>query len=428
MDFVTIIEEVRPWKNTEKTFKVRVSDPDEFEGLMAELHPQNPRHMVDTISKIQPLLTWTSCQYFARLLMAFQYDSKYFMIFEAFEEAVREFPLEDWQGILLETENGLRAVHNKLSFHGDICEETVKITNDGIKIVGWKLPKMRSFDPEPEVDHFEEDIKSLRLTVSRISGFAVEALLSTRYLAQDSQGAQAARPFDPSALPGNSIFFVSGKHLKCFFNGSEATVSQTATPKGSNLSFYKNKLYRSGGDLNDFSFQQYSFELRDWSPSQDLLSPHKYHTCIEFDGELWILAGIRSKKVERFDGEKWSPAAELPECLDNPTCAKADSLYLFSRGIFKLGPDGWAKLWSLEWVGCQGLCLGNEKFLVFGGRTTLGYNEDTYVVDCRKGAASVYDRGVAGLYGLFNYYVEKREVVIANNGGKVKVFEFAVLE
>jgi hypothetical protein len=304
----------------------------------------------------------------------------------------------------------------------------VKVTDDGIKIIGWKLPKMRSFDPEPEIDNFEEDIKSIRLTLSKISGFSIESLLSSRYTTQLSEPSQISKSFNPSSIPPNSIFFISGKHLKCFFNKTEEIITQTTIPKGSNLTYYKNKLYRSGGDLNDFSFQEFSFELNTWNPNQNLLSPHKYHTCIEFNDELWILAGIRSNKVERFNGDRWIKDSDLPECLDNPTCAKADSLYLFSKGIFKLLPGGWTKLCGFDWIGAQGICMGNEKFLIFGGRTTVGYNEDCFVVDCGNGEVKKYVDGVTGLYGLFGYYVENREVVIANNGGKVKLFEFAILE
>ena len=111
MDFLEILSEVTPWKGTNKTYKVKVTDPEEYYGYMVEYIPINPRHMLDIIMKIQPLLSKTIDKVFASVILAFRYDDKYYVIYEYFDEIDYHFSLETSREILASAEAALKRIH-----------------------------------------------------------------------------------------------------------------------------------------------------------------------------------------------------------------------------------------------------------------------------------------------------------------------------
>lgn len=422
MEFIEILYEVPTWRNSVKTHKVHVTEPESYEAYMCEYHPENPRHVVDTVEKFQPLLTWTTCSSFATLHMAFQYDFKYFAIFEYFEETFSSLSLEQVQNSFKEAEKGLKIIHNKKSYHGDICTENIKITNNGIKIIGWTLPKMRSFDPQPEENGFDSEIEALRTSLAKISGFTVEEIVVDKKNFDMPEKKEDVE-LKVEGFNDKQIFFVEGKKLSTAdLDGKLIMVGETWVPKGSCLSWFKGMLLLSGGDDCDLEFKEFKFEEKKWNDKDSLRTNHKYHSCIEFQQKLWVIGGIRSNKCERFDGNDWVLGPELCENVENPSCSVHDTLYVYSKGIHKLIGNDWVRVFVWDLISFQGINLNNEDILILGGRTNLKYNSDNLIYNQNTNSISVISEGSTGLYGLFSYCIHNDSLIIPNNAGKLKIF------
>ena len=117
MDFVHVISEVPVWKNAKATNKVFVNDPEKYFAYMTEIEPVNPRHLVDIIHKFQPLLSWTKNSVFAKVLLAFQYDNKYYVLYEFFEEENRKVALDEAKEFYKNAVEALYEIHKQGLFH-----------------------------------------------------------------------------------------------------------------------------------------------------------------------------------------------------------------------------------------------------------------------------------------------------------------------
>ena len=427
MEFIEILYQVPTWRNSVKTHKVHVTEPDSYEAYMCEYHPQNPRHIVDTVEKFQPLLTWTTCPSFATLSMAFQYDFKYFAIFEYFEETLSTLSLEQVQHSYRESVKGLKYIHQKKSYHGDICTENIKTTANGIKIIGWTLPKMRSFDPPPTPENeFDSEIRALQASLAEISGFTVEEIVAQEQEEEAGLGYTEKKEAVESkgqVFNEKQVFFVEGKKLMTAdLEGKASLVCETRVPKGACLSWYKGMLLLSGGDDSDLELKEFKFEEKSWDDKSTLRTKHKYHSCIEFQEKLWIVGGIRSNKCESFDGTQWEICPDLAENVENPSCSVHDTLYVYSKGIYKLTINEWVRVFVWDSISFQGVNLNNTDILILGGRANHKYSYHNLIYSQTTNSISVISEGPAGLYGLFSYFIHNGSLIIPNNAGKLKTF------
>lgn len=420
MDFVQILCQVNTWKSSANTYKVKVTDPEEYLAYMVEICPTNPRHMVDTIGKFQPLLTLTDDPSFARVLLAFKLNDKYYVLYEYFEEIDQvQVTVENAKRFLKNAENALGKIHKKEIFHGDICKENVKWTESGVKIVGWRLPLQRSFDPEPEPDWTILDIKLLREVFAQVTNFC-ESLLVTIEKPEENPIKNISKIAGESDFTGK-ICFVSGKFLKVFSTFSEeiSIVSQIKVPKGSSVIVFFSDIYVIGGDYAEFSFAKFEKSEEKLIGMADLLSSHKYHTSIEFNGDLWVLGGIGSVKCEFFNGRNWEIGPDLNEVHESPACCVHENLYIFGKSIEKFQDDVWIPLLYIELIGCLGIVTGENSILLFGGRNKTEYSSDILLARPVSQDIIKVNEGTTGMYGLFGHLIKENTLFAASNAGKI---------
>ncbi|OMJ93891.1 hypothetical protein SteCoe_3086 [Stentor coeruleus] len=438
MDFVHILEQVPTWKASSNTYKVQVTDPENYLAYMVEIVPINQRHLVDTIHKIQPLLSWTENKNFAKVLLAFTYDLKYFILYEYFEQEDRIITFDEAQQYLDNTLDSLDKLYEQGIYHGDICKENLKITPDGIKIVGWKLPKMRTFDPEPDPDWYQVDRDGLRQSLSEITKIPIEDFTIKERPIRAKFIKKAAK-VEVSAIEEEKkgVWFINGKFLKIVDEkGISKTVFECKIQKGSSLiiydgenysqeecnSLFKGEIVNSGGEDNPYTFQKLSLVTHTWIPLSPLLFPHKHHTSIIYKSQLWIIGGINSSYCEYYSEGSWNQGPSLTESKDNPTCSIYNNiLYVFCKGIEKLVDNEWRKIITFEWVGCMGIIESLNRIFILGGRTYSNYNSKVLMFNEENHNIEEFKDGDTGMYGMFGYLVNGKQVVAVNNGGRVKM-------
>lgn len=437
MDFVHILEQVPTWKASLNTYKVQVTDPENYIAYMVEILPNNQRHLVDTIHKIQPLLSWTEDKNFAKVLLAFTYDLKYYILYEYFEQEDRIITFDEAQKYLDNALDSLDKLHEKGIYHGDICKENLKITPDGIKIVGWKLPKMRSFDPEPEIDWYQADRDGLRQSLSEITKISIEAFTTKERSVKSKSIEKEVKEEILDVEEEKGVWFINGKFLKFVDgNGRSKNVCECRVQKGSSLIMYngedhnsqrecdelfKGEIVNSGGDDNPYSFQKLSLKTHTWTFLPPLISPHKHHTSIIYKSHLWVIGGINSSSCEFYSEGSWNQGPCLTEPKDNPTCSIYNTLYVFGKGIEKLVDNEWKKIITFEWVGCMGVIESPSRIFILGGRTYSNYNSKVLICNEENQNVEEFKDGDTGMYGMFGYLVNGKQVVAVNNGGRVKM-------
>ena len=428
MDFVHVISEVPVWKNAKATNKVFVNDPEKYFAYMTEIEPVNPRHLVDIIHKFQPLLSWTKNSVFAKVLLAFQYDNKYYVLYEFFEEENRKVALDEAKEFYKNAVEALYEIHKQGLFHGDICRENIRITKNGFKIIGWKLPAMRSFDPIIEPDWTVVDVLSLQESIAQITGFHKDqfffnsvfenSLEKSEKINENSEILEFNENYDDQ-----DIFFVSGKYLKAFNCENEKTkiINELKIPKGSSLNYFNSFIVNLGGDGNDFLFRNYNLITKTWAFMPSLLTPHKYHTAITYNQELWVLGGINSNKCEKFDGLNWETGPSLLENHENPTCSIHNTLFIISKGIEKLESNEWTKILCIDWIGCLGIVLNSNEILLIGGRSYSSYNSEVFLSNLSTTEIKKLKDGNSGMFGLYDYKIKNNKIYVPNNAGKIVI-------
>lgn len=420
MDFLEILFDIPTWRQASKTYVVHVTQPEDFMGYMIEIDTSSPRHLSDLLCKFQPLLVWTRENVFCTVLLAFQYDQKYYVIYEYFQEVMIEITLEQARDFYMQTKFILEKMHRKGYFHGDICADNIKTTEQGLKIVGWRIPAARSFDPEPEVDWKLKDIEDLKKAVSEISGLD-QSLLEAEV--NEPGSLPEPEPNGDSKTYTNGIFFISSNELKFYSYEFDQTsaICDCRIPKGSTLSCYNGILLNAGGDFNTTSFKKFDFNTQTWESLPELLTPHKYHTTTTYGAEYWVLAGINSFKCEKFNGVRWETCPDLEDVHDSPTCSIYKTLYLCSKTIEKLEQTSWVKIVYIETIGSLGVFKTPTEFIILGGRTMSKYNADVYTVGLETKSITKLKEGVNGMYGLFGYTIVSGVLYAASNGGKILI-------
>lgn len=187
----------------------------------------------------------------------------------------------------------------------------------------------------------------------------------------------------------------------------------------------------TGGTNTAFSVYRLALPSLVSTPTANLQFPHYHHSMHLYNGQVWTVGGVHSRKCEKFAENNWVEMANMHLCRERiGLTVHLDRLFAVGGADLLVESYSEATLWAILSIsyyveGALPVVAQCGRLFVLGGRTKQGYNEQIQAVSLTEGTVEQLECPAFGLFGVTPaLLLPSNSVLVVSNAGKVSQFDF----